>query len=385
MLKNIRSIAVAILFSCAATAYAEEQVTLLSELNESVEMIKVGTNLIGRDVKLETTIFKPNGDGPFPIIFINHGKDPTPTESQPRSRMTVLAAEFVARGYVVVFPNARGFSKSSGSTNTYKCNIYSEVVDTGKDLRVLIDEFKSRPYVNKTQIVVMGQSFGGLNVLATIVEPIEGLALAVNFAGGLNYGDWCNWEYALYSSFEKLGKGAKHDSVWFYGSNDSLFSVDLVKKGHQLYNANGQRAELVNYGSFRADAHAMFGSLAGFNDIWWPILKPKLKEKGLPVEVVNPTLQTKTQVVTPSEFAAASDFDKLPANLNKACRTFYENLIKNKVTPSAFVISEEGNCGGMGDYDLEPEAWAMASCKRKPNSKNCKLYFHNGQVVWPKQ
>lgn len=382
MLKNIRFIFALLLTFTAIYAYSEEP-PLRTDLNESVEMIKVGTNLFGADVKLETTIFKPNGEGPFPVLFIYHGKDLGPTEKQPRSRMTLLAAEMVARGYVVVFPNARGFSKSSGYNNTERCNIYSEVMDTGKDFRALIEVIKTKNYVNKEQVVLMGQSYGGLNVLGTITEPIAGLVLAVNFSGVLNYGNGCNWESALNSSFGKLGKNAKHDSVWFYGSNDALMSVDLINKNYELYNATKQQAKLINFGSFRADAHGMFGTLAGFNEIWWPIIKPQLKEKGLPVEVIYPNLQTVNKVVTPSGFALASDLDKLPANLNKTCRTFYENVVKYKVSPSAFVISEEGNCGGMGDFDLDPESWAMASCKRKPNSKNCKLYLLNGQVVWP--
>lgn len=382
MLNNIRFILAFLLIFTSIFSHAEES-SLRTDLNESIEMIKVGTNLFGADVKLETTIFKPNGDGPFPVLFVYHGKDFGPTEKQPRSRMLVVAAEMVARGYVVVFPNARGFANSSGYNNTERCNIHSEVMDTGKDFRAVIEFIKTKNYVNREQIVLMGQSYGGLNVLATITEPIEGLALAVNFSGVLNYGNGCNWESALNLTFEKLGKNAKHDSIWFYGANDTLISTDIINRNYELYNAKQQRANLNNFGTFRADAHGMFGSLTGFNEIWWPIIKPKLKEKGLPVEVVYPNLQAVIKPVTPSGFALATDMDKVPANLNKTCRTFYENLVKYKVSPSAFVISEEGNCGGMGDFDTDPESWAMASCKRKPNSKNCKLYLLNGQVVWP--
>jgi hypothetical protein len=46
---------------CAATKLPEEVVFVPKKL------------LIG-SVNLETTIFKPDGEGPFPLVIINHGK-----------------------------------------------------------------------------------------------------------------------------------------------------------------------------------------------------------------------------------------------------------------------------------------------------------------------
>jgi hypothetical protein len=41
-------------------------------LNE--EVIFVPKKMLIGSISLETTIFKPNGDGPFPLVIINHGK-----------------------------------------------------------------------------------------------------------------------------------------------------------------------------------------------------------------------------------------------------------------------------------------------------------------------
>ncbi len=42
-------------------------------MNEKVIMVLVNSR---QDrIELETTIFKPDGDGPFPLVVINHGKD----------------------------------------------------------------------------------------------------------------------------------------------------------------------------------------------------------------------------------------------------------------------------------------------------------------------
>ena len=51
-------------------------------MNEHVVQVPVGDG----GVTLETTVFQPNGPGPFPLIVINHGKDPGRPSLQPRDR-----------------------------------------------------------------------------------------------------------------------------------------------------------------------------------------------------------------------------------------------------------------------------------------------------------
>ena len=66
-------------------------------------------------IELETTLFRPQGDGPFRLALINHGKSPGESRFQGRARFLVAARELVQRGYAVVVPMRQGFSKSGGS------------------------------------------------------------------------------------------------------------------------------------------------------------------------------------------------------------------------------------------------------------------------------
>lgn len=86
---------------------------LRSDLNEQVLMVPVPA-MIG-SVDLETTIFRPDGDGPFPLVVINHGLDLGSPAFQGRTRYPLMAQEFLKRGYAVVLPMRRGFSKSGGA------------------------------------------------------------------------------------------------------------------------------------------------------------------------------------------------------------------------------------------------------------------------------
>lgn len=69
-------------------------------LNEQVVMLPIGDG----GTKLETTIFKPNGDGPFPLVVINHGKAFGNPYFQARARYLVASGEFVRLGYLVAIP-----------------------------------------------------------------------------------------------------------------------------------------------------------------------------------------------------------------------------------------------------------------------------------------
>jgi hypothetical protein len=50
----------------------EQELVLDYRLNERIVPIPAGPD---KQAMMETTVFKPNGPGPFPLLIINHGKD----------------------------------------------------------------------------------------------------------------------------------------------------------------------------------------------------------------------------------------------------------------------------------------------------------------------
>ncbi|MGH8808290.1 MAG: alpha/beta hydrolase family protein, partial [Noviherbaspirillum sp.] len=106
------------LFVSSAPAVA---VALDATLNEQVVMMPAGAG--GRGVELETTIFKPPGDGPFPLLIMNHGKALGDPRLQGRDRFVVVSREFVKRGYAVVIPMRKGFSRSTGDYADPGCDM----------------------------------------------------------------------------------------------------------------------------------------------------------------------------------------------------------------------------------------------------------------------
>ena len=87
----------ALLLSGSLSAFGQE--TVLDEsVNETVQLLtKKGLF----DISLETTIFKPDGAGPFPIAVINHGKasgDPISGPLPPYFRCALFFAARLCRG-----------------------------------------------------------------------------------------------------------------------------------------------------------------------------------------------------------------------------------------------------------------------------------------------
>ena len=132
-------------------------------------------------------IHKPQGDGLFPAIVMNHGSEQFPKSGDK------MAKPFVSKGYVVFFPHRRGQGRSSNQSEYIMDVIRREpVTDRDKkfvelqethleDMIAALSYLKQLPYVDKNRIAITGCSFSGIQtVLAT--EKQIGIRASVAFA-----------------------------------------------------------------------------------------------------------------------------------------------------------------------------------------------------------
>lgn len=237
-------------------------------------------------IKLETTVYKPDGDGPFPLIVLNHGKARGKAAFQSRARYSEQAAALVARGYVVAIPMRQGFARSGGAYIGSGCNIEANGIMQAEDVVAALDYLTQQPYVDRTRIVVMGQSHGGLTTLAFGTLAYPGVRGLVNFAGGLRNDTCVDWEGNLLRAFETYGRQSRYPSLWFYGDNDSYWPNPMPEQMFAAYTHAGGKAQLVDFGSFKSDSHGMFASHAGLA-IWLPKVDAFLRQLGLPAGPVE--------------------------------------------------------------------------------------------------
>ena len=360
----------------AAPALAAD-VPLDPALGESVVFIR---NRAVFPVELETTLFRPPGDGPFPVVVINHGKASGNNRLDPRSRPLVAVREFLQRGYAVMVPMRQGFANSGGRVSGEGCNFAANGAAQAEDVHAVVQWLADQPWADITRMVMLGQSHGGLTTLAYARRPHPGFKLFVNFAGGLKIADdICPWRSALVQAFAQYGAVTRTPTLWFYGVNDSFFPPEIIDPAHAAYVAAGGPAEMVHFGPFAKDAHALFASARGL-PIWWPYVQRRLEQAGLPTQTIFPQFAPTPPLATPppTGYAALGEVEKLPY-LRGGGRAGYKAFIEAPL-PRAFALSARGAWGWAAGGDDAAQK-ALDNCTSRLQSP-CQLYAVDADVVW---
>lgn len=349
-------------------AAAAADAPLNRALNEQVVFIRHGFG-----VELETTLFRPDGPGPFPLAVVNHGKEFGDSRFQPRARYIVAARELVRRGYAVAIPMRGGFSKSGGRYVDGGCNIEGNGRHQATYLKSALDWLVQQPWIDRQRIVVIGQSHGGLTAMAFATEPYEGVRGVINFAGGLRLtGNTCfAWENSLVDAFGSFGRAIRIPTLWFYGENDSYFGPALARRMNEAFAKSGGNGKLVAFGPFKNDAHRTFGDRDGLA-LWWPETQAFLAAIGMPTEPLQRAL------AEDPELAALADLKRIP-NLSTTCERVY-TLFLDADYPRAYAHSTQGGCGYA--YGGEnPAQRALEFCQRRVGA-SCRLYAVDDKIVW---
>ena len=136
----------------------------------------------GRDIP--AFLFKPAGDGPFPVLVEIHGGP----ESQRRLQYAsaIPTDQFIqSLGIAVLSLNVRG---STGYGKAYSHLDDKDLrLDAVEDVVAAVEWLQTRDDVISERIGVMGQSYGGFMTLASIALHPELWAVAVDVVGIANF------------------------------------------------------------------------------------------------------------------------------------------------------------------------------------------------------
>ncbi|WP_250450048.1 CocE/NonD family hydrolase [Caballeronia sp. ATUFL_M2_KS44] len=352
-------------------------------LDPSLPVVANGLNetVIGvpeDDIALETTVFKPDGAGPFPMIVFNHGKLPGDAHAQPRNRPVALAREFVRHGYVVVVPNRRGFAGSGGDYAGRGCNVEANGFAQARDVAATVAYMSQQPYVDKTHIVVAGTSHGGLTSIAYGARDAmsaPGVRGLINFSGGLRQDECAGWQKNLVNAFGAYGEHVRLPSLWLYGDNDSVWQGDLSAQMYEAFVAHGARASMVDFGTYKSDAHRLVGDRDGVQ-VWWPRVKAFLAQIGMPTSVQYQVAEPRAPQA--SGYASLDSVQSVPY-VDEGGRAGYRNFL-SQYSSRAFAVSDSGAWSWAEGGD-DPMSVAIAGCQ-KQSSDPCRLYAVDDAVVW---
>ncbi|UVW27620.1 dienelactone hydrolase family protein [Massilia sp. H6] len=351
----------------------QHELQLDHRMNEHIVQVPAGAE---HRAMLETTVFRPNGPGPFPLIVINHGKEPGRPSLQARDRFYHMARAFVKRGYAVMVPMRQGFANSTGRYRDHGCNMTANGYTQADDIASTLAYARRQPWVDAQRIVVAGQSYGGLATIALGARELQGVRGLINFAGGLrDDSNRCAWRSALVTAFADYGAKATLPSLWIYGANDSLFGPALAQRMHAAFEQAGGRGRLVELAAFKRDSHGMLASRDG-EKAWLADTLQFLQQVGMPTEVLHevppPPSPTRT------DYARIDDIDAVPFLSENGRRAYQEYL--GKMTPRAFALSPSG-AWTWAEEGEDPDGRALATCTAK-STEPCRLYSVDDYVVW---
>ncbi len=136
----------------------------------------------GKPREIPAWVYKPAGEGPFPVVVSIHGGP----EAQSRPWFISTYQMWLAKlGVAVVVPNVRG---SSGYGKTYLgLDNGFKREDSVKDIGALLDWIALQPDLDADRVAVFGGSYGGYMVLASAVHYSDRLRAAVDIVGISNF------------------------------------------------------------------------------------------------------------------------------------------------------------------------------------------------------
>ena len=203
-------------------------------------------------------IFKPAGEGPFPVVIYSHGRAGSQNERRGLAHpiAAVVASYWTDKGFAVVAPIRPGYGSTGGPDveDHGPCDRGPDYNRTASEAAIAIVAAvawaRAQPWARADRLLLEGQSVGGLATVAAAALHPRGVVGYVNFSGGSggdpqrSPGQSCRPDLirSLYAGF---GASTRIPGVWFYAANDEYWGPEAPKAWGRAYNASGGQATLV--------------------------------------------------------------------------------------------------------------------------------------------
>lgn len=331
---------------------------------------------------IAATILRPDGQGPFGAVILNHGVSASARDRARESSDLLInaAAVFARRGYVVVMPLRRGFGATGGemAEDPGSCSnpdYMSAEARAADDVMAAYDYARALPYVDGNRMILAGQSAGGMvSVFTAGTRQPHGLQAVLSFAAGRGGdpestpGVPCAVE-PVAKVLETVGRNVRVPVLFHYSENDLFFSPKISRAWYERFNANGARAEYVLQPAFGRDGHYLFGDTLGVR-YWLPSVEAFLAKNNIQFARLDSTDAERQTLLA---------VDRVPNIKSDACKGLYRAFLESP-GPRAYAVSSDGRCGFAGGLTDAREV-AMKQCSNVSKS-SCLLYAVDDSVIW---
>ena len=237
-------------------------------------------------------LVRPVGDGPFPLVIMNHGVSLKPTDRSffPLVEFRDAAKWFARRGYFVVAPVGTGYG--AAAIDIPEHGIYSAFFSkVGKcsnpnfrapglavaqlDLWI-IDYMTAEKRIVPNEVIVVWQSAGGwASIALSSLNPPQVKAIITFAAGrGGRVDGKPNNNCApdkLVETVGEFGRTARVPMLWIYIENDTFFGPALSNRMREAFTAAGGKVEYHLMPPFGNEGHYFIGSPDAI-PIWSPFV-----------------------------------------------------------------------------------------------------------------
>ena len=237
-------------------------------------------------------VVHPTGNGPFPLVIMNHGvaMDPKERSFFPLVEFRDAAFWFARRGYLVVAPAGPGYGAAGldipergihsvffqkigkcSNPNFRDAGLAVAAIDLGT-----IKYLSGRKDVVTDNIIVVGQSAGGWGSIALASQNPSMIKAVIVFAAGRGGrvdgkpNNNCNPD-KLVAATTEFGRTARLPMLWIYTENDSYFGPELSRRMHEAFVGAGGDAEYHLVGPFGNEGHGLIDAREGV-PIWSPLV-----------------------------------------------------------------------------------------------------------------
>jgi len=265
-------------------------VVALTSAAQAQEARLVPVTLDGERVRLQMRVYEPANGAPAPTLVFNHGSTGRGTDPAIFTRpldFPDVARFFVARGWAVVIPARRGRGGSEGIYDEgfwpnralgYACDPTLPLAGAERALRdveAAMGAILAMPFVDRTRVVIGGQSRGGILSVAYAGGHADQVKGVINFVGGWN-GSRCQHATAINQSIFVRGARFPGDTLWLYGDEDPFYPLSHSRANFDAFQAAGGR------GTFH-ELPAEFGGHYIWRrpDRWGSTVEDYLKKLGL--------------------------------------------------------------------------------------------------------
>lgn len=221
------------------------------------------------DLMMRAYLYRPPGEGPFPLAVVNHGSD---QDAIDRSRMPMpsfpaITDWLLAKGYAVILPQRPGHGKTGGPylEDQGRCSNADYVgsgMATADSIAATISFMTAQSFITPDGVIVVGNSAGAWGALALASRNPGNVSEVVNFSGGRggrNRGKAnknCSPD-RLVAAAGVFGRTARIPTLWLYAENDSYFPPDLSRRMAEAFQAAGGNAKYLLLPATQGDGHSL--------------------------------------------------------------------------------------------------------------------------------